>query len=165
MSKRFGRNQKRRLREQVQTLQLQLGNDRYSRDHQSRTQQLQRKALDRVSALLGRHFVALDAPTLPGQFDPGHTLRLPSYRPAQPLWLADYDHAAATFNQILELEAVATEAELDKLRDMVHCRVKTPIGTQVAYVEARTLHHMGRQYAAQWLAEEIARQLVKELPV
>jgi len=164
MSKRFGRNQRRRLLQQVEILQATSKLEKGLLDHQRTIINLQRRVIERVRHVIGPNFAGLDPETIEAVGHDGF-VRLPRLTNVHSF------ESMSSLNQVVNLESIIHQLEvmqpsleLDRLRGMVHVRVLSP-SRQAAYAcNEQALSGLGRRHAAELIARELASFLVKELP-
>jgi hypothetical protein len=128
MSKRFGRNQKRKLKQEISTLSLKLVSENTRNSLLRRQIDEQTEALKLVASMLGEHFVAFVPSTMQIQ-SPYRDTMIPapsSRRPTTFMQARDYPQSVA--NSIMQLKHSRFSGYLDKLRDCVHFRYVTPGG-------------------------------------
>ena len=121
MSKRFGRNQKRKMRESLAAQEKQLNNLQRDLDNSRNQNRMERECLEMTRSLLGEYF-----PTLMPQ------TRDVNYLPVQLTRMSGetvYDMMAT----IHTLQGIEYSTEIDRLRDIMYIRVYTPNGGTVAY--------------------------------
>lgn len=121
MSKRFGRNQKRKMRESLAAQEKQLNKLQRDLDNSRETNRMERECLEMTRSLLGEYFPTLMPTTL-----------ATDYLPLQLACTSGEDIYNMT-RTIHSLRGIEYSAELDKLRDIMYIRVLTPEGGTVAY--------------------------------
>lgn len=132
MSKRFGRNQKRAMRQEISRLNVSLRSENTSNRILRRKCEEQQESLGLVERILGRHFVGLQ-PEERGIRNFSPDFAVPSMRSAQTQW--HESHQALT-HTILRLTNSKFSGILDNLRDCVHFRYVTA-GGEVGYSISR----------------------------
>lgn len=128
MSKRFGRNQKRKMRESLAAQEKQLNNLQRDLDYSRNQNRMERECLEMTRDLLGDYFPTL----MPKTRDVNH---LPLEMLASPGYQMDYmpNNAYNLTATVHALHGIEYSAEIDKLREMMYIRVYTPNGGTVAY--------------------------------
>jgi hypothetical protein len=121
MSKRFGRNQKRKMRESLAAQEKQLNKLQRDLDNSRETNRMERECLEMTRELLGEYFPTLMPTTLATDYLPLQLARTSG---------EDIYNMISTIHS---LRGIEYSAELDKLRDIMYIRVLTPEGGTVAY--------------------------------
>ena len=160
MSKRFGRNQKRRMKQEIEGLSAVL--QRCAKNEQRLqgfvTEYLY--AIKLTADVLGRHFC-----TLPPEVIKAHRLdRSLVYRMAKPMEFPmvrmeadDMKHLTySVADAVRELDMYRAELRTDKLADQVHVRIHGPRDEGYAYAISS---EMKRMYPKDRLIEQISREL------
>lgn len=125
MSKRFGRNQKRAMREALDNQAQQLAFMQRQRDGAIANQRPLRDALNRVARVLGPHFFGLPAVSqVVSRIE--REYRIPRVQ-AIKLVPAD-DMAALVDYAITTLECTKIGSNMDHFRGMMHLRLQTSAG-------------------------------------
>jgi hypothetical protein len=129
MSKRFGRNQRRAMREAMDSQSEQLAFMQRQRDGAIANQRQMREALNRVARVLGPHFFGLPAVRqVVGRIE--REYRIPQ---AQVLnFLQPNDMAGLVEHSVTVLQSMEMRGTVDKLRGAVHMRLYSQAG-DVAY--------------------------------
>lgn len=128
MSKRFGRNQKRKMRESLAAQEKQLNNLQRDLDNSRNQNRMERECLEMTRELLGEYFPTL----MPKTRDVNHL-------PLEVLSSSGYQMYSAPSNVynltaiVHALHGIEYSYEVDKLREMMYIRVYTPNGGSVAY--------------------------------
>nr|DAY73754.1 MAG TPA: hypothetical protein [Caudoviricetes sp.] len=120
MSKRFGRNQKRKMRESLAAQEKQLNNLQRDLDNSRNQNKMERECLEMTRELLGEYF-----PTI-----------MPKTRDVNHLPLEVLSSSGNVYNltaTVHALHGIEYSYEVDKLREMMYIRVYTPNGGSVAY--------------------------------
>lgn len=136
MSKRFGRNQKRAMREALESKTFSLEDMRKQRDNVIANQRPMREALDRVARVLGPHFFGLPAV----QRVVSNIAR--SYRVdmGQAISFATpSDLASMVQTSVSHLDTVQCRAKVDELRGQAHIRLSTPTGDMAYAISEEAL--------------------------
>ena len=129
MSRRFGRNQKRAMREALASQGKDLEFMRRQRDGAIANQRPMREALDRVACVLGPHFFGLPVVSqIVGRIEQEY--RIPHVQALN--FIQPNELAALVEHSITTLQAVKTRGVVDKLRGTTHLRLRTNAG-DVAY--------------------------------
>lgn len=121
MSKRFGRNQKRKMCESLAAQEKQLNKLQRDLDNSRETNRMERECLEMTRSLLGEFFPTLMPKTLTTDYLPLQLARTSG---------EDIYNMTSTIHS---LRGIEYSAELDKLRDIMYIRVLTPEGGTVAY--------------------------------
>lgn len=134
MSKRFGRNQKRAMREALIEQTDATEAMRKQRDNVIANQRPMREALDRVARVLGPHFFGL--PAAKRVVDRlTESYRMPVHQVVS--LISNSEMEALTQCAITQLDTVSCSALLDELRQLMHVRLHTPRG-DIAYAISST---------------------------
>jgi hypothetical protein len=121
MSKRFGRNQKRKMREALAAQQEQLNKLQRDLDNSRNENRMERECLEMTCELLGEYFPTLMPKTKDVNYLPVQLARTSG---------EDIYNMMATIHT---LRGIEYRADLDRLRDTMYIRVSTPEGGTVAY--------------------------------
>ena len=162
MSKRFGRNQRRALRQQLeqeqQRAQQLAGNLEYiSRSSSGERAELLR-VLRNVADTLGEHFAALPAQVrkstgLPDViFERGRSIS----RSMSPHGMIS---AVSEMIEIIELHRIDASSNIDMLRGAICVHLKTPAGRSACYISRETFRALPRHV----LVDQVSRQLVDQI--
>lgn len=163
MSRRFGRNQKRRMREALVRQQqvtanrqevidqsvLQIERLRQHINHQS-------SIIEHVKEVLGRHFVALEAQDVKMEILP-RIFRWPRYTDIRTAFSLMGEDAMSEVLEDMMLYPI--ETKLGELREEVVVRVVTPCGDAAMYVSQDALMRMSDDRLRRTLTQEVADQL------
>ena len=129
MSRRFGRNQKRAMREALATQRDQLAFMQRQRDGAIANQRPLREALDRVARVLGPSFFGLPAVShVVGRIE--REYRIPQVQALQ--FLQPDELAGFVQHSVAVLNSVEMRGTVDKLRNTMHVRLRSQAG-DVAY--------------------------------
>lgn len=157
--RRFGRNQKRRMREllasqQQANAQQQQVIDQQGRHAQELKQTIAHKSsiIEHVKEVLGRHFVALESDALKMEFM-GSFLRWPRYTNTRMMFDADVPKVMET------MMLYPIETKLSQFRDEVTVRVVTPCGEAAMYISHDALMRMSDDRLRRTLTQQVADQL------
>ena len=167
MGKRFGRNQKRKLKSEIETLKQQLQGFKFTLKSQNEFLKIEKQksaSLEGVvgftAEVLGKNFISLPAKdTITHYANAADNLRvmLPDregYRYSQPLKIAD-----TVKNCVAELELHKAQACFDDLYNMVHMRYHSPEG-EVRYSMSRMAwENLSNDALLNILHKEISRSM------
>lgn len=138
MAKRFGRNQKRAMRQQIADLERQIaGGDEY------------RKAVSYCKEVLGRYTAALPPQTIEFPRDMGRYVEVPVYQRSSGL----INEAAAVTRMLdrIQMGIYRTDVQFDGIRNEMHAVVKMPSGRAYAATAMLRLNvppkFLARQFA------------------
>jgi hypothetical protein len=164
MSKRFGRNQKRKMRERI--AELETDRDRWKKRHDEVRMLGQRDRLivKETADVLGSHFITMDPDNaeIRDIDQVAHGWRVPIM---QDLPLSPLEPGAMTCRKFMErvLPVLHGSVIANDLRGEVHIRFKYD-GEIVGYsISRRALLMMPQKYAVEKIATEMARYLVGHL--
>lgn len=162
MARRFGRNRRRKMREQLaaldQALQMLL---RYATEELGTA----RKIINDARRIAGRASILFPAQTIEVDHDlhPGDKFRVATFEPFR---LQDVGPGAVRAEQIAQtrsLPQLISSINLDKMRQHVHYHVEYA-DRRVAYaVDERTLYLLPKDLRQREMTETIAAQLAVEL--
>lgn len=159
MSKRFGRNQKRRMRQEIEALGERRTQDRRTIDNLYSRVDDHRRFLEYALELVGPDSILNPEPRMVETSGYGDQTRVPVYR--EPLNIWD-DRAVAKVESIL-VHALNTEVVKSALRPAMHFRARLR-GGEVAYaLTDEAIATMSTRHLEAFLHEHIARQLAHEL--
>lgn len=128
MSKRFGRNQKRKMRETLAAQEKQLNNLQRDLDYSRSQNKMERECLQMTRDLLGEYFPTLMPATRNANHLPLEVMASPGYD------MYSYGREAYNLSTTIDrLHGIEYSAEVNKLREMMYIRVYTPDGGTVAY--------------------------------
>ena len=164
MSKRFGRNQKRKLIADRDGLAAQL---KHEAERVSLLQYSMRRNADTVNLvaeILGPNFCGLPAQTIPVGHIP-ESYRVPARRRAPTMMDAMYspEKPEAIEQYLLEVFPCQSEAEQQYVRDMVHFYFKTPSCHVVYALEGRVWREQRGPEFRRRLIEEIATSMADHI--
>ena len=149
MANRFGRNQRRRMREQVAALEGNLSNMQQAYEMANGLQQRTSRDLEKAKyqlkvceEVLGKHFVAFDRKTMRVDYF-AETLRL-----AMP----DYS--------VIQLKPVELYFRQDVVDLGYHVTLYVPNGGSKIYLSMQALLSMSRKHAEDYLINAVAKDLV-----
>ncbi|XKX17624.1 hypothetical protein MVUOKPPV_CDS0227 [Klebsiella phage phi1_175008] len=162
MSKRFGRNQKRKMRESLAAQEKQLNNLQRDLDNSRNENRMERECLQMTCDLLGEYF-----PTLMPQTRevPYGSFSVPSYGLFNPTPYEMRERIMKMELTLHRLESIEYDIEVDKLREMLYLRVYTPNGGSVAYnwqfrkLPSHIMEQILQRDLVPMLVEEIKRGL------
>lgn len=130
MSKRFGRNQKRKMRESLAAQEKQLNNLQKDLDNTRKMNRMERECLEMTCDLLGEYFPTL----MPKTRDVPHgSFSVPSYGSFISTPYEMQERILKMELTLHRMESIEYSVEVDKLREMLYLRVYTPNGGSVAY--------------------------------
>jgi hypothetical protein len=156
MSKRFGRNQRRKMREQAENLSAALVREQGLLRHQSGVIARQREALDDVAATLGNYFAGLPAKTIEVE-RLLREIRLPAPIPmAQLVYRPSEEIEQVVRHAVHVLGCIAPEHVLDDLRGCMHVRVRTRYGDAAYALSDMAARTAPREALIRQLSEELA---------
>lgn len=157
MSKRFGRNQRRRMQAQIDTLKAEVLSQRRDLCAQERTVLEQNRAINLTREILGQYFAGLP-PQVVETDEIRETFCLP-----KPIRSSLQEEAAQLTADLVTLDTLRSHVELDELQQMMHVRFFTRHG-HVAYGHSyRAFHAMPVHETVRTLSEEMARMLANSL--
>jgi hypothetical protein len=158
MSKRFGRNQKRKMRATILEQATELrGADRRIKA-MAAAQQPMRDALDSVARVLGKHFIALPAAECMVEKLPTHYRVMAASTPTTTPY-SNNDMAMMVSCSIYELEVARMDSDIDLLRRQVHLRLRMPSGELGYALSAEAMYQMRTQDWQSQLSAMIAFEL------
>ena len=167
MSKRFGRNQKRAMRQQINAAQEQ--SEKFEHAHQMSlglqkytSARLEEAAstLRLVAEILGKNFVALE----PEQINVyGHSVPMPRPQPRNIQRMHSTEIIESVTESLLNFKLCEFKAELDALRENIHFRYITPAGDVGYAINAQEWLKMPRRVRIEFAQREIARDMAHNL--
>lgn len=165
MSKRFGRNQRRRARERIAELErFRAMNQELALRMSAQNAEL-RQAITEARFILGQHCIALP-PEYAG--DHPHPLgnSFNAYAPER-LELAVFERDSACMTHAQQLQRMHTllvdDGRYDVVRSMLHFNVTLDSGVVTYCISDSALRNMDRSMLQRRLAHEIGRQMAKLL--
>jgi hypothetical protein len=165
MARRFGRNRRRKMREQLAALDQALQMDRELLRYATQELGTARKIINDARRIAGRASILFPAETIEVDHDlhPGDKFRVATFEPFR---LQDFGAGAAQAEQIAQTQSLPqliSSINLDKLRQHVHYHVEYA-DRRVAYaVDERTLYLLPKDLRERGMTETIAAQLAVEL--
>lgn len=152
MSKRFGRNQKRKMVDALTLLQGEVYRfegaykmaDGLSK-RQGELLRLQHESLELVARVLGKHFYGL--PAIQHRVDQHQrNYRLPKQIPLEDFMrtTSHEEFSDMVSMAVHQLEAISVRADLDALKDNVHIKMETPDGRVSYAVSGSAWHQLKR---------------------
>jgi uncharacterized protein YjiS (DUF1127 family) len=156
MSRRFGRNQKRRMQEMINSQHELIA--KHVNHAISMDQEIKRQAsiINHVKEVLGRHFVALEAKDVKMEILP-RFIRWPRYMDTRMAFSVMSDE---TVPQVLDdMMLYPIETKLGELREEVAVRVVTPIGEAAMFISQDALMRMSDDRLRRTLTQQVADQL------
>ena len=159
MSKRFGRNQKRRMRQEIQALGERRTQDRRTIDNLYSRLDDHRRFLEYALELVGPDSILNPEPRMVETSGYGDQTRVPVYREPLNIW---HDRAVAKVESTL-VRALNTQVVRSALRPAMHFRARLR-GGEVAYaLTDEAIATMSTRQLEAVLHEHIARQLAHQL--
>ena len=159
MSKRFGRNQKRRMRQEIEALDVMREHDKRTIDNLRSRVEDHRRFLEYALELVGPDSILNPEPRIIGTSGHGDQTRVTVYR--EPLNIWD-DRAEAKVESTL-VRALNTEIVKSVLRPAMHFRARLR-GGEVAYaLTDEAIAAMATRQLEAVLHQHIARQLAHQL--
>lgn len=159
MSKRFGRNQKRRMRQEIEALGVLREHDKRAIDNLRSRLDHHRWFLEYALELVGPDSILNPEPRMVETSGYGDQTRVPVYRGPLNIW---HDRTVANVESIL-VHALNTEVVKSVLRPAMHFRARLR-GGEVAYaLTDEAIAMMSTQRLEAVLHEHIARQLAHRL--
>lgn len=159
--KRFGRNQKRAMRAQVDALAANLAAAKETEALLRYNMRTNQDAVEATAAILGRHFAGLSPEAW--QVDQIRDVyQMPPHRPA-----ADFDpHVCAgelVMMDLIYLETNEAQLQLNEISDAIHMRYKTPMGDVAYALSAKAWMMMPDRELVERLRHEIALDMARLL--
>lgn len=164
MSKRFGRQQKRKMRAEIARLQASMENQSQSIELLRRSGRSMRDALEVTAAVLGEHFVGLPAQEqCVSRLDQPYKMPDRSYGlPATLDMSSNIDLSEAVSFSVRRLDVMRADAITD-LQGAVHVRLTTPAGDYGYAVDPMVIHRMPKWALIQHFSGEFARLLADKV--
>lgn len=155
MSKRFGRNQRRKLRAEMEVIKTEL-----SRAHErARQDHLRDEALELTAQVLGRNFPTLPTQTMRirGEMLP----RIPVYR--DPM-RTTRDNAMYVMEalDLIQLEPIKAQSVIDRLRSQMMLYVEYPGGEVALGLSRGAFTHWPVEQAAHQVAQHLTHSLMRQ---
>lgn len=162
MSKRFGRNQKRRMRAEIQQLQYEKSvSDRISEANHSMIRQ-QAAVIIQVGDILGFHFAGLPAKEMPAEFS-GDVIKFPAMR--RTTSFSSLSEQASDLQSMLDVfELIKPEISIDKLNRKVHVYLRNKRGDVAYGLTEEAMRGIPKRHLAEQTAKMTADYLVERLP-
>lgn len=158
MSKRFGRNQKRKMREALQEGNLQIAKLQRELLRVEQLTQVERECLEMTEELLGEYFPTLVPKTHEVS---SSNFSLPSCFMPKPTAYEMQERILNFSFSLHQLRSIEYSAEVDKLREMLYLRVNTPEGATVAY--NFNFSRMPEKFMETVLKRDLVPNLVREI--
>ena len=159
MSKRFGRNQKRRMRQEIEALDVMRGHDKRTIDNLRSRVEDHRRFLEYARELVGPDSILNPEPRMVETSGYGDQMRAPVFR--EPLNIC-HDRAVAKVESTL-IRALNTQVVRSALHPAMHFRARLR-GGEVAYaLTDEAIATMSTQQLEAALHKHIARQLAHQL--
>lgn len=156
MSKRFGRNQRRKMREEIADLKVEV--DQCERLLSELA--MYRDVANRTAEVLGNYFISLPAETMGVNRIP-YYFNFPNPLPAMPVRPWEYPAQMMESLNYIESTIMAGETTFDNLRGQMHIKFSSNCG-QVAYAVSRNaFSNMQTGYAIRAVASGLADCLVR----
>lgn len=165
MARRFGRNRRRKMREQLAALDQALQMDRELLRYATEELGTARKIINDARSIAGRASVLFPAQRFTRDCDlhEGDSFRVQTFEPFR---LQDAGASAVLAEQRAQtqtLPQLLSSIDMDRFRQCVHYRVEYA-NRRVAYaVDERTLYLLPKYQRQQAVTQEIAAQLAAEL--
>lgn len=128
MAKHFGRNQKRAMRNRIQSLEWALEMQKALFEQVSNERHKLREVVERTSQVLGDHFVSLPVKTVEVE-DMLDRFRVSIHQPNR---VSMISHAVMQALNYIEMDIYQSSLQADELRQMIHMRYASLSG-QVGY--------------------------------
>lgn len=161
MSKRFGRNQRRRMRAEVENLKQAMQMDRALLRRQRSTIERQAEVITRVSDILGEHFAGLEPKDM--QVNEIRDIPMPVRRGAE-IFAFTNGPIEGLAEQLVMLESIAPEIGVDPLQQRMHVYLRTRRGDVAYGITEEAMMSMPRQHLVKHIAVMTASYLVEKLP-
>ena len=159
MSKRFGRNQKRRMRQEIEALDVMREHDKRAIDNLRSRVEDHRRFLEYALELVGPDSILNPEPRIVETYGYGDQTRVPVYREPLNIW---HDRAVAKVESTL-VRALNTQVVRSALCPAMHFRARLR-GGEVAYaLTDEAIATMPTRRLEAVLHEHIARQLAHQL--
>lgn len=163
MSKRFGRNQKRKARQAIDQANAWIANKDETIKLLLRTNDIQSKAIDDTVRVLGRRFFTLP----PDEMDLDYRLdrvRLPVMRELGPYMTArNSDNIAKLSMALHEVEIMRPETVRDELRRAVHFNVRYAGGRWGYAISDQAIRECPEDMLTQMISQELANYIARDL--
>ncbi|WP_343577965.1 hypothetical protein [Pseudomonas sp.] len=163
MSKRFGRNQKRKMRSRIEALDTAIAMDRGLLAHQTRLLNEKDDALQMVARVLGDYFIGLPVHTQ--QVDQlMERMRLPKRIPIRELMFQSNERIEHVVERAVHvLDCFAPEHMVDELRNMQHIRIRSVHGDAAYAISEMAMRNAPPEYMAQMIGREVAEYVVRKI--
>lgn len=159
MSKRFGRNQKRRMRQEIEALGSLREHDQRAIDNLLSRVDDHRRFLEYALELVGPDSILNPEPRVVGTSGYGDQPRLRVYRSPIDIWHdRDVEKAQTTI-----VHALYTEVVTSALRPAMHFRARLGCGEVVYALTEEAIVTMSTRHLEAFLHKHIARQLAHQL--
>lgn len=159
MSKRFGRNQKRRMRQEIEALDVMRGHDKRTIDNLRSRVEDHRRFLEYALELVGPDSILNPEPRMVETSGYGDQTRVPVYREPLNIW---HDRAVAKVESTL-VRALNTEVVKSALRPAMHFWAQLRDGEAAYALTDEAIATMSTQQLEAVLHKHIARQLAHQL--
>ena len=159
MSKRFGRNQKRRMRQEIQALGERRTQDRRTIDNLHSRVYDHRGFLEYILDLVGQDSILNPEPRQLSWLGDGDQLRIPL--PGYPLNI--WNSSSVEYVQTTIVNALGTRVFLDRMRGSLHFLASMRNGDVAYALTDEAIATMSTQQLTAVLHKHIARQLARQL--
>lgn len=160
MSKRFGRNQRRKMREEIADLKIEVDQCERLLSGVRSELAMYRDVANRTAEVLGNYFISLPAETMGVNRIP-YYFNFPNPMPAVPVRPWEYPAQMMESLNYIESTIMAGETTFDNLRGQMHVKFSSNCG-QVAYAVSRNaFSNMQTGYAIRAVASGLADCLVR----
>lgn len=159
MSRRFGRNQKRKMREQIANAMQTLEEARASRKRMKEMFDDMAQELDDAKRIAGPMSILFEPTTTALQGAVRDYVEVGAQ--AQPLSL-DFMEAARTFRS-MRLPLLLSKVDQDRLQEMVHVRVRYEDKTVGYGITQEVMQCVPRDILLRRVGVEVAHQLIQEI--
>lgn len=157
MSRRFGRNQKRRMRAELAAAQETGVKLERTISSIRAAGQDNEYAVKLTADILGQHFVALPPQQMKMSRGIGQLVKLQKMEDPRCLTYAGaQDFAPQLCSALMELETFDVSAHKNELRDMVHLRVQNQRGEWAYAISRAALENVPHDYLVRKIAHELA---------
>lgn len=162
MSKRFGRQQKRKLKEKIDQLEATVKEKQAHSFLDQQTISEQQDIISETGRVLGDHFITLEPETI--EIRDMHQIINGWRRCDTRSLLADYSNVAVDTNLVSRLLPVLyCSSRVDEMRNTTHIRF-TRDGEQVGYaITNQALQMLGKHGAAERFNRDMSRMMVERL--
>jgi len=164
MSKRFGRNQKRAMRKQIQELDLQIKRKNHEIGSIKMDLHQANKIVDMTAKVLGHAFISLPVKTTEVE----EILSRFEYAGQSPFlnWPGRYGEGPArnaVFHSLCYLETYQGDIHADDIRNFVHMRYRSESGAVAYGISNEALNRLPDEQLAELFRNDIAHQMACKL--